>query len=812
MSSHASGQAGWPRHAWLVPAALAAAAIALLCWGAWMYGYDPRWLSGAPTWWQILLRPDQNWTLVATMTLLAAGLAAYWWPRRREQQPIALIAVAVLVLVAAALGTTSYVPCRGQMSTVGITFWILQLYVGQPPNMIYQSVQPHGGSCLGQPPLALQLGQIDGLGATLIGALAVASVLWRKPLDQLQSRFARDATIFTGLSAATIPLLSRLAEQARSPRDVIVIEPDKDHPLLEKARLTGARVVIGDPASPHLLRPIISAWRGCALSYLYALRDRVAENEAVIAATACILAHFQPDPDRQPHLVALIDDPRHADHWRGSHSHTPGGWFEDALSSAESTARGLVSRVLRTQPRQLLVCGDSTLTLAILLELARKAWEHAEQDKAMAAGCAEEPDEPPPLYPPAPVSLKRVALLDLRSPDIRREYLASAPGAMLRSLPAVAAHPVRWRDHLLKTLDAMELAQARETAVIIAEGPPGSGVHEAGRVARLHPETPVYVLASSGDATGSATFDLLHPFEPGLLIEGDVPEDSWTRVARHWHECYRLSHPVAPGHPKSAARLPWPDLDPFLRQDNILQLRCILSATATRRREWMPVQLTAPGSIIELSEEDLTHIAAAEHTRWLQRRIRSGRDSEMAFPWPELPPSFREELRDYLRLQLAQLEDVGFVPVVPAGGPSETRCYERVGLVQASQLSEPLAWSTHAGEQMHGFAGDWLVVDDAGNVRTVTDPDFQASHEPLGGGRWRRVGRYLAWQVSEAMVIRTKEGRATARPGDWVVEAPTGERWPVRDDQFQWSYRPAFPEKQSAPAAARSSTPPAISS
>jgi hypothetical protein len=812
MLSHASGQAGWPRHAWLVPAALAASAIGLLCWGAWVYGYDPRWLDGAHTWWQPLLRPDQDWTLVAPTALLVAGLAAYWWPRRRDRPPMGLIAVAVLVLVAAVLGTASYVPCRGQMSAVGITFWILQLYVGQPPNMIYQSVQPHGGACLGQPPLALQLGQIDGLGATLIGALAVAAVLWRKPLDQLQSRFARDATIFTGLTAATIPLLRRLAEQARSPRDVIVIEPDKDHPLLEKARLTGARVVIGDPASPHLLRPIISAWRGCALSYLYALRDRVADNEAVIAATARTLSHFHPDPDRQPHLVALVDDPRHADHWRGSHSHTPGGWFEDALSSAESTARGLVSRVLRTQPRHLLVCGDSTLTLAILLELARKAWEHAEQVKAMAAGCAEEPDQPPPLYPPAPVSLQRVALLDLRSPDIRREYLASAPGAMLRSLPAVAAHPVRWRDHLLKTLDAMEHAQARETAVIIAEGPPGSGVHEAGRVARLHPETQVFVLASSGGAMSGATFDLLHPFEPGLLIEGDVPEDSWTRVARHWHECYRLSHPVAPGHPKSAARLPWPDLDPFLRQDNILQLRSILSATAARRREWMPVHLTAPGSIIELSEEDLTYVAAAEHTRWLQRRTRSGRESEMAVPWPELPPSFRDELSDYLRVQLAQLEDVGFVPVVPAGGPPETRCYERVGLVQASQLSEPLAWATHAGEQMHGFAGDWRVTDEAGNVRTVTDPDFQSSHEPLGGGRWRRVGSYRAWQVGEAVVVRTKEGRATARPGDWVVEAPTGERWPVRDDQFQWSYRRASPDKQSAPTAASSSTPPASSS
>ena len=319
-------------------------------------------------------------------------------------------------------------------------------------------------------------------------------------------------------------------------------------------------------------------------------------------------------------------------------------------------------------------------------------------------------------------------------------------------------------------------------------------MHEAGRVARLHPETPVFVLASSGDGMGGAIFDLLHPFEHGLLIEGEVPEDTWTRVARHWHECYRLSHPLPPGHAKSSARLPWSDLDPFLRQDNILQLRSILSATAARGRQWTPVHLVPPGSIIELSEEDLTHVARAEHTRWQQRRKAADRGGEFVVPWPELPPAFREELRDYLRLQLAQLEDVGFVPVVPAGGPPEAGFYERVGLIQASQLSEPLAWTTHAGEQMHGFAGDWQVIDDAGNVRTVTDPDFQSSHEPLGDGRWRRVGRYLAWQVGEAVVIRTKEGRATARPGDWVVEAPTGERWPVRDDQFQWSYRPAFPE------------------
>ena len=64
----------------------------------------------------------------------------------------------------------------------------------------------------------------------------------------------------------------------------------------------------------------------------------------MIDEAARILSRYQPDPDRQPHLVALIDDPRHADHWRGIRSGRSGVWFEDALSSAESTARGLVSR------------------------------------------------------------------------------------------------------------------------------------------------------------------------------------------------------------------------------------------------------------------------------------------------------------------------------------------------------------------------------------------------------------------------------------------------------------------------------------
>ena len=84
LSPQASSQ-GWLRHGWLVPAVLAVAAMCLLCWGAWVYGYDPRWLTGSRAWWRSILQTDQGWTLVVTMALLLGGLGAYWWPRRRAR-------------------------------------------------------------------------------------------------------------------------------------------------------------------------------------------------------------------------------------------------------------------------------------------------------------------------------------------------------------------------------------------------------------------------------------------------------------------------------------------------------------------------------------------------------------------------------------------------------------------------------------------------------------------------------------------------------------------------------------------------------
>jgi hypothetical protein len=219
----------------------------------------------------------------------------------------------------------------------------------------------------------------------------------------------------------------------------------------------------------------------------------------------------------------------------------------------------------------------------------------------------------------------------------------------------------------------------------------------------------------------------------------------------------------------------------------ILRRRSTLAQVAALGRQWAPLRRVPSGSFIELSRADLERVATAEHAR----------------------------VADVSR-QLARLEEAGLLPIVPAGGPQAAGSFERVGVVRARRLAARLHWTLPSGEELFGDAGDWHVTDGGGTVRTVTDSEFRSSHSQLDDGRWQRIGVFRAWQVAEAVVLRTKEGSATARPGDWVVEGPGGERWPVSDGQFRRSYRPrrdlpATTGQASAPAATRSSTAPTIS-
>jgi len=590
-----------------------------------------------------------------------------------------------------------------------------------------------------------------------------------------------------------------------------------------------------------VLLPVIAGNRGCALRRLYALREDVAENEAVLAAAKACLRRYRPDAERQPHLVARIDDPRHADHWRGAHIGMSALWLEDALSAHESTASAVADQLAQTGATRVLLCGDSTLALAILRELARRAWERKQLGQAAAigraardglgrdrlgrdgaaldgAGRAGAARDGPGLdlagpggagrHEPGP-PIESVLLLDQRANDLRREYLATSPPPIAQAMPASRTEPSPWQGTLLGMLDAMAPATAAQTAVVVADTLGESAIHEAGRVARLHPGIPVFVLASDGAGTGGAIFDQLRPYRRALLVGGRVPEDAWTRVARHWHECHRLRNPPAPGDPKAPARQPWTDLDEFIRRDNILQLRSVMTAVAARGRQWVPGRAVMPGSYIELNDADLEQVARAEHTRWYRRRLAAGWTAvpgsgsaaagnalvnSKVVPWEKLAPEDRAGVVAHLRSQLAQLEDVGFVPVVPKGGPPGAAEFRRIGTVRAKRLYARRRWTDTAGGELRGEAGDWRVLDERGDERTIRDSAFRASHEPLGGERWRRTGTHLAWQVSDERVLRTLEGRAVAQPGDWVVEGRGGERWPVSDAQFRRTYRAVIGE------------------
>jgi hypothetical protein len=671
---------------WVLPVLLAVVATGYLAWGAWVSAADQQWLYRGQEWWRVLLRPDDATVPLAVVVLWLVALACYWLLLR---QPIVLTIVVAMVVIGGVLAAASLAPCRGGKSGIAVVGWVLGLYVGNPPP--YPT-----GACTGQPPLALQLGGVVCLGATLAGGAAVAATLW---YQSLRDRLFRDAVIVTGLDAMTIPFVYELARTGR-PDSIVVIEPNAVHPSLDGVRAIGARVVIGQPTLPHVLLPIIAGNSGRALRRLYALREDVTENEAVLAAAKACLRRYRPDPERQPHLVARIDDPRHAEHWRGAHVGISAAWLEDALSANESTASALADQLRRTDAGQVLLCGGSTLALAILRELARRAWERQELAEAVAIGRANAPDGAGRLAL-AGESVHSVLLLDERADDLYREYLTTSPPSIARALPVIGTESAPWQSSLLGMLDGLAPGAAAQTAVVVADAPSEGSTHEAGRVARLHPDVPVFVLTSDGAGTSWAIFDRLQPYQRALLVSGHVPEGTWTRVARHWHECSRLRDSVPPGDPNAATRRPWAELDGFIRQDNILRLRSIMAAVAARGRHWVPGGVVPPGSFIELNGRDLEEVARAEHTRWYRRRLaagwtaaprtRTGRAAHApvnskVVPWDKLPTQDRANDVEQLRTQLAQLEDLGYMPVVPPGGPPTAAEFERVGTVRARQL------------------------------------------------------------------------------------------------------------------------------
>lgn len=117
--------------------------------------------------------------------------------------------------------------------------------------------------------------------------------------------------------------------------------------------------------------------------------------------------------------------------------------------------------------------------------------------------------------------------------------------------------------------------------------------------------------------------------------------------------------------------------------------------------------------------------------------------------------------------------------------------FRRRGVVRAHLLTADRCWTTSAGSTLQGRAGDWWVEGPDGSVRTVSAAEFPQLYEAVGGDRYRRLGEVTAVQVTEASVLATLEGDATAEPGMWIVTDDRGNSWPVPDDEFRRGYEPA---------------------
>ncbi len=784
------------RLAWVPPAVATALVTGVLAWGAVESAHNREWLLSGHQWWRLALGPGAAWTLPVLLGLWLAALALYWWPRRHRGSNVSFIALLSMVVAGVGLGEASFVPCSGgQEPFVAPLSWVLILFTG--------SLEPRfgpGTGCPGQLPLALQLARFLCLGATFGGVAAAAAVLWRQEIDKHKTRFLGELTVITGLDAMTVSLLDKFVTES-SGRRVVLVESDPNHALLEEARATGARVIIDDPTRPDALRPVLTHLGKPAARRMFALHPGAQDNEAILAAAREVLRRATRRAEHHPHLVARVDDPRHADTWRGMHisSHQP--WLEDALSPCETTAVFAVRAVLTRGARTLVLCGDTTLALAILIEAARAAWEEKELAMADAAGGDHEPA--------SGRAFPSILVMADRAGDLKREFAATVSPQLQAALPGVRIAATPWRRNLLKFLDSLPSQEAADCVVVVTDEPTAEGAQEAGRVARLHPRTVIYAQSIDDIGGADVAFDNLHQFRVGFLVDGVLPVDTWTRLARHNHERYRLRWPVPAGSPGEPARRPWDDLDEFFREENIRQVRQVLASAVALGRLWRPLRSVPPGSVVEFTDSELAALAQEEHGRWYARRVAADwhspgtgegdggaarvqgtarRVNPSVVPWDALPDSMRQQNALHVASILTLLEAIGYIAVLPDDGPGHAAPFVRRGEVRAVRLDAPRVWEAANGAALRAEPGDWNISDEQGHERTVRDAEFRTSHEYLGGDRWARVGMIRAWQVTEPTTVRTLEGPAVAAKGDWIAQGRNGERWPVPAGQFAETY------------------------
>lgn len=110
---------------------------------------------------------------------------------------------------------------------------------------------------------------------------------------------------------------------------------------------------------------------------------------------------------------------------------------------------------------------------------------------------------------------------------------------------------------------------------------------------------------------------------------------------------------------------------------------------------------------------------------------------------------------------------------------------EVTAIQQDQQFAVTVSWQN---TPLDGQPGDWLITD--GNSSWPVDAAiFAKTYQRVAGDRYIKVANVMAIQLDEPFVVITLEGRAEAVAGDYLVQGPEGEAWPIRQAEFEATYR-----------------------
>lgn len=774
-------------------AVLSVVAAALLGYLAVLASW-PQVRDGLPSGITWFGQPNSAATIAIVIVVLILLAAVLWrsGANRRPGAPIAI--VAGLALISAVLGLASYWRCHDDSNPTFFTplIWTADLVKGGNPD---QSLA--AGACPAQTPVALDIAQLCALAAVFLSVVGVAMALFQSRVDRLRVYFARSVTAIVDMDDDSQSMVNAVARSMDHRSTLAVVTANPDRPCVQEARAHGARLLTVNFTNTATLTSL-SLWR--KLDRLYLLSADPSSNLLRLRTiTQCLK---EVDSRQRVPLIVRIDDPWQAEAWRAEHF---GGadkrWAADAVGKYEVTARQLLDRIIETgSVRRVLVCGASRLTLALCSDLTQR---QLEKNYYSAPG-----DRP---LPQLVLVAENAAEYEEDHEHSRRRLGLSDDG--LRVEAVSEAPTVSLLSSLLKSEGT-----AGETAVILtdADGTTGAAVDKTTgtRLAARFPATPIYAWDPDAEVTDDrlSIVGRLSTYRLSMDMPHGQAQDDWERAARLIHDRYAAET----GH-KSAASLPWVELDEFYRESNRRQVRNALwmvekigghrwnvwdgddsAVPITNMRGKEPLEQLR---LMGFGREAAIAMAREEHEDWCRYYRKVGwrygtpRDNarkihDKLIDWDTIesdPDRFRTALSS-LATTLIKLRELGYRSR-PVNNDAQWQNFRRTGTVIAEQKSEPWTWSTRSGETMQAGVGDWAVKEsDAGDPWSVRDDIFRSRYDHVDGDRWRRHGVVMARPARGGEVIDTLEGAVTTAEGDWVVRGEQGEHWPVPADEFARRY------------------------